>query len=54
MATASPVSASASAKIPIRKIGANDLRDSLRQGLEDFRDMRGEYGRCTVTAGSCE
>ena len=42
MATASPVSASASAKIPIRKIGANDLRDSLRQGLEDFRDMRGD------------
>ena len=42
MATASPVSASASARIPIRKIGPNDLRDSLRQGLEDFRDMRGD------------
>src|SRR4029078_11333821 len=42
MATASPVSASASARIPIRKIGPSDLRDSLRQGLDDFRDMRGE------------
>jgi len=42
MATASPVSASASARIPIRKIGPSDLRDSLRQGLEDFRDMRGD------------
>ena len=42
MATASPVSASASAKIPIRKIGANDLRDSLSKGLKDFRAMRGD------------
>jgi len=42
MATASPVSASASARIPIRKIGPSDLRDSLRQGLDDFRDMRGD------------
>jgi uncharacterized membrane protein len=42
MATVSPVSASASAKIPVRKIGPSDLRDSLRLGLEDFRDMRGD------------
>lgn len=42
MATASPVSESASAKIPVRKISDDDLRSSLRQGLEDFRDMRGD------------
>ena len=42
MATASPVSASSSAKIPVRKVSADDLRTSLRQGLEDFRDMRGD------------
>src|SRR4029079_12213468 len=42
MATASPVSASASARIPIRKLGSDDLSASLRQGLEDCRDMRGD------------
>jgi len=42
MATASPVSTAESAKIPIRRIGPGDLRASLRQGLEDFRDMRGD------------
>ena len=42
MATVSPVSASASVRIPIRKITTRDLRDALRQGLEDFRDMRGD------------
>jgi len=42
MATASPVSVSASRNIPIRRIGSDDLKDSLRQGLEDFRDMRGD------------
>ena len=42
MATASPVSASASANVPVRKISDRDLRDSLRQGFEDFRDMRGD------------
>jgi uncharacterized membrane protein len=42
MASASPVSPSASTNIPIRRIDAEDLRGSLRQGLEDFRDMRGD------------
>jgi len=42
MATASPISAAESAKIPIRRISPGDLRASLRQGLEDFRDMRGD------------
>lgn len=42
MATASPVPASASEKYPVKKIGAGDLRESLRQGLDDFRDMRGD------------
>jgi uncharacterized membrane protein len=31
-----------SARIPIRRISADDLRWSLRRGLEDFRDMRGD------------
>ena len=42
MATVSPVSASASVEIPVRRISDRDVRDSLRQGLEDFRDMRGD------------
>jgi len=42
MATVSPVSASASDKFPVRNITAVDLRESLRQGLDDFRDMRGD------------
>ena len=42
MATA-PASASAtSKKIPVRKIGNDDLRLSLKQGLEDFGEMRGD------------
>ena len=40
MATA-PASAR-SAKIPVRKIGAEDLRASLRQGWDDFMAMRGD------------
>jgi len=42
MATVSPVSASRSAKILVRKVSEDDLKASLRQGLEDFRDMRGD------------
>lgn len=30
------------ARIPVRKIDAEDLRASLRLGLEDFQDMRGD------------
>ena len=30
------------AKIPVRKITNEDLRGSLRQGLSDFQDMRGD------------
>ena len=41
MATVSPVSASAS-KIPVRKITDEDLRRSLREGLSDFGEMRGD------------
>ncbi len=41
MATVSPVNASAE-KIPVRKITDEDLRWSLRQGLEDFGAMRGD------------
>ena len=40
MATA-PASAR-SAKIPVRKIGIDDLRASLRQGWDDFMAMRGD------------
>ena len=29
-------------KIPIRKIGPEDLRMALRQGLDDFQAMRGD------------
>lgn len=39
------VSASASARapaIPVRKIGNEDLRIALRQGLDDFKAMRGD------------
>ena len=42
MATVSPVSASTLTEIPIRKISDEDLKASLRQGLLDFRDMRGD------------
>ena len=42
MATVSPVSTSASQNIPVRRISKDDLTASLRQGLEDFRDMRGD------------
>jgi uncharacterized membrane protein len=42
MATASPVSQSVAPQIRIRRLGSDDLRSSLRQGLEDFRDMRGD------------
>lgn len=31
-----------SRKIPVRKISNEDLRLSLRQGLDDFRDLRGD------------
>src|ERR1043165_425547 len=41
MATVSPVTASVS-KIPVRQITDEDLRFSLRQGWEDFRDLRGD------------
>lgn len=41
MATVSPVTASA-AKIPVRKISDEDLRWSLKQGLADFGEMRGD------------
>jgi uncharacterized membrane protein len=41
MATVSRVTASAS-KIPVRQITDEDLRFSLRQGWEDFRDLRGD------------
>lgn len=41
MATVSPVTASAS-EIPVRKITREDLRWSLRQGLADFGEMRGD------------
>jgi uncharacterized membrane protein len=40
-----PMSASRSARsrqIPIRTINDDDLRSSLRQGWEDFRDLRGD------------
>ncbi|HET9813606.1 MAG TPA: DUF2189 domain-containing protein [Sphingomicrobium sp.] len=42
MATASPVTRSPAAKIPVRKIGNDDLNWSLRQGLDDFKAMRGD------------
>ena len=29
-------------RIPVRKIGDEDLRIALRQGLDDFLDMRGD------------
>ena len=29
-------------RIPVRTIGDEDLRSSLRQGWEDFRDLRGD------------
>lgn len=41
MATVSPVTASAS-EIPVKKITDEDLRISLRQGLADFGEMRGD------------
>jgi uncharacterized membrane protein len=41
MATVSRVSASKT-KIPVRKISDEDLRWSLRQGLADFGDLRGD------------
>jgi uncharacterized membrane protein len=40
-----PIAASAPArseKIPIRKISGEDLKASLRMGLDDFREMRGD------------
>jgi uncharacterized membrane protein len=42
MATAAPRRAAGTKQIPIRTISNDDLRWSLRQGLEDFRDMRGD------------
>ena len=42
MATASPVPRSSAEKLPFRKISNEDLRISLRQGLEDFQAMRGD------------
>ena len=42
MATVSPVSPAVPARIPVRKISDEDLKASLREGLEDFRDMRGD------------
>ena len=41
MATA-PASVSTRSKIPVRKIANEDLRLSLKQGLEDFGAMRGD------------
>ena len=41
MATKS-VAARRSTKIPVRKITNEDLRLSLRQGLDDFKEMRGD------------
>ena len=29
-------------QIPVRKITAEDLRISLRQGLDDFKELRGD------------
>ena len=37
-----PPPAAHPAQIPVRKITDEDLRWSLRQGLDDFRDMRGD------------
>jgi len=44
MATRAPVAPRRSQPkpIPVRKISNEDLRIALRQGLEDFRDMRGD------------
>jgi uncharacterized membrane protein len=42
MATAPASASAASKKIPVRKVSNDDLRLSLKQGLEDFGAMRGD------------
>ncbi len=42
MATVAPRSPAKAGPIPVRTIGDEDLRWSLRQGWEDFRDLRGD------------
>ena len=42
MATVAPDSPAKAGPIPVRTIGDDDLRWSLRQGWEDFRDLRGD------------
>ena len=42
MATVAPDSPAKAGPIPVRTIGDEDLRWSLRQGWEDFRDLRGD------------
>ena len=42
MATVAPRTPAKAKPIPVRTIGDQDLRWSLRQGWEDFRDLRGD------------
>ena len=42
MATAAPRTATRTKPISVRTISDDDLRWSLRQGWEDFRDLRGD------------
>jgi len=42
MATVAPRTPAKAKPIPIRTITDDDLRWSLRQGWEDFRDLRGD------------
>jgi uncharacterized membrane protein len=42
MATVAPHSPAKAKPIPVRTISDEDLRSSLRQGWEDFRDLRGD------------
>jgi len=42
MAIAQPYTPARPGALPVRRIGADDLRLSLRQGLEDFREKRGD------------
>ena len=42
MATVAPRTPAKSKPTPVRTIGDEDLRSSLRQGWEDFRDLRGD------------
>src|SRR5947209_11227475 len=42
MATKSVAARRRSSRIPVRKISGEDLRQSLRQGFDDFRGLRGD------------